>query len=127
MAEKVLIVKYGEIAMRGNNKYIFINRLISAIRKNLDPYGNYYVVRDPGRLIVENRDGELDYDFLICGYYDFNEQSKRVQTKCGFKPYRSLVMTTQMETKEQGTLMLLMNPKKNIKLVFSHRETLIFE
>ena len=25
MAEKVLIVKYGEIAMRGNNKYIFIN------------------------------------------------------------------------------------------------------
>ena len=30
--------------------------------------------------------GELDYDFLICGYYDFNEQSKRVQTKCGFKP-----------------------------------------
>ena len=65
MAEKVLIVKYGEIAMRGNNKYIFINRLISAIRKNLDPYGNYYVVRDPGRLIVENRDGELDYDFTI--------------------------------------------------------------
>lgn len=58
MAEKVLIVKYGEIAMRGNNKYIFINRLISAIRKNLDPYGNYYVVRDPGRLIVENRDGD---------------------------------------------------------------------
>ena len=71
--------------------------------------------------------GELDYDFLICGYYDFNEQSKRVQTKCGFKPYRSLVMTMQMETKEQGTLMLLLNPKKNIKLVFSHPETLIFE
>ena len=65
MAEKVLIVKYGEIAMRGNNKYIFINRLISAIPQNLDPYGNYYVVRDPGRLIVENRDGELDYDFTI--------------------------------------------------------------
>lgn len=65
MAEKVLIVKYGEIAMRGNNQYIFINRLISAIRKNLDPYGNYYVVRDPGRLIVEDRGGELDYDLTI--------------------------------------------------------------
>ena len=71
--------------------------------------------------------GELDYDFLLCGYYNFNERSKRVQEKCGFKPYRSLAMTTQMGTKEQGTLMLLMNPKKNIKLVFSHRETLIFE
>ncbi|WP_317854923.1 tRNA uracil 4-sulfurtransferase ThiI [Chakrabartyella piscis] len=65
MAEKVLIIKYGEIAMRGNNKYIFINRLISSIRKNIDHLGNYYVVRDPGRLIVEDRDGELDYDLLI--------------------------------------------------------------
>lgn len=70
---------------------------------------------------------ELDYDFLLCGYYNFNQRSKRVQTKCGFRPYRSLVMTTQMGTKEQATLMLLMNPKKNIKLVFSHQETLIFE
>lgn len=65
MAEKVLIIKYGEIAMRGNNRYIFINRLISAIRRNIDPLGNYYVVRDPGRLIVEDRSGELDYDLLI--------------------------------------------------------------
>lgn len=65
MAEKVLIVKYGEIAMRGNNRYIFINRLISAIRRNLDPYGNFYVVRDPGRLIVEDRGGEMDYDLII--------------------------------------------------------------
>lgn len=70
---------------------------------------------------------ELDYDFLICGYYNFNEQSKRVQIKCGFRPYRSLVMTTQMKTKEQGTLMLLLNSKKNIQLNFSHPETLIFE
>lgn len=70
---------------------------------------------------------ELDYDFLLCGYYNFNERSKKVQIKCGFKPYRTLVMTTQMGTKEQGTLMLLLNPKKNIKLVFSHHETLIYE
>lgn len=69
---------------------------------------------------------ELDYDFLLCGYYNFNERSKRVQIRCGFKPYRSLVMTTQMGTKEQGTLMLLVNPDKNIKLKFSHPETLIF-
>lgn len=70
---------------------------------------------------------ELDYDFLLCGYYNFNERSKRVQSKCGFRPYRSLTMKTQMGTKEQGTLMLLMNPNKNIKLEFSHKETLIFE
>ena len=77
--------------------------------------------------VIEYLFNELDYDFLLCGYYNFNERSKRVQTKCGFRPYRSLTMTTQMGTKEQGTLMLLMNPNKNIKLDFSHRETLIFE
>ena len=77
--------------------------------------------------VIECLFNELDYDFLLCGYYNFNERSKRVQTKCGFRPYRSLTMTTQMGTKEQGTLMLLMNPNKNIKLDFSHRETLIFE
>ena len=65
MADKVLLVKFGEIAMRGDNQYIFINRLILAIRRNLDPVGNYYVVREPGRLIVEDRGGEMDYDLVI--------------------------------------------------------------
>ncbi len=70
---------------------------------------------------------ELNLDFLTCGYYIFNEQSKRVQKKCGFKPYRKLVMDTQMDTKENGILSLLLNPDKNIRLVFSHPETLIID
>lgn len=77
--------------------------------------------------VIDYLFNELDYDFLLCGYYNFNERSKRVQLKCGFRPYRSLEMTTQMGTKEQGTLMLLTNPCKDIKLEFSHPETLIFD
>ena len=65
-------------------------------------------------------------DFLTCGYYMFNNQSKKVQEKCGFKSYRKLVMETRLGTKEQGILNLLVNPNKNIKLIFSHPETLIF-
>lgn len=68
---------------------------------------------------------DLNLDFLTCGYYDFNNQSKRVQEKCGFKPYRKLVMDTRLGTKEPGVLNLLINPNKNISLVFSHPETLI--
>ena len=68
----------------------------------------------------------LDWDFLICGYYDFNSQSKRVQEKCGFKPYRKLVMETRLGTSEPGVLNLLKNPKKNIEFIFSHPETLIY-
>ena len=65
-------------------------------------------------------------DFLICGYYDFNSQSKRVQEKLGFKPYRKLTLSTSMGTKENGVLNLLLNPDKNIVLKFSHKETLIY-
>ncbi len=66
-------------------------------------------------------------DFIICGYYDFNLRSKKVQEKCGFKPYRKLVFDTKRGTKEGGVLNLLKNPNKNIDLVFSHPETLIYE
>lgn len=67
----------------------------------------------------------LDYDFVLCGHFDKNTQSARVQDKCGFKPYRKLVFDTRMGTKESGILRLLLNPNKDIKLVFSHPETLI--
>ena len=66
MEEKVLIVRYGEIAMRGNNRKLFVTRLVNAIRKNLDDMGDYYVVREQGRLIVEDRGGEMDF-----GDFDF--------------------------------------------------------
>lgn len=71
--------------------------------------------------------GELDYDFLLCGYYNFNSQSKKVQEKCGFKPYRALKMNTRMGTEENGTLNLAINPQKRIKFNFSHPETLIYK
>ena len=68
----------------------------------------------------------LNFDFLTCGYYDFNSQSKRVQEKCGFKPYRKLVIDTKLGTSETSILNLLLNPEKNIVLNFSHPETLIY-
>ena len=50
--DNVLIVKYGEIAVR-------------TIRKNLDDIGDFYVVKEQGRLIVEDRGGKLDFDKVI--------------------------------------------------------------
>ena len=69
----------------------------------------------------------LDLDFLTCGYFDFNHQSKRVQEKNGFKPYRKLIVDTRLGTKEPGILNLLINPNKDISFVFSHPETLIYK
>ena len=85
------------------------------------------IMPEAASAIIDYLFGSLDLDFLTCGYYDFNSQSRRVQEKCGFKPYRKLNMDTRLGTTEPGVLNLLTNPSKNIRLVFSHPETLIYE
>lgn len=77
--------------------------------------------------VIDYLFNDLNFDFLTCGYYDFNKQSKRVQEKCGFKPYRKLVMETRTGKAEPGVLNLLINPSKNISFEFSHPETLIYK
>ncbi|MBR3864148.1 MAG: GNAT family N-acetyltransferase [Clostridia bacterium] len=78
------------------------------------------------KAVIDYLFNEQNLDFLTCGYYDFNTRSKRVQEKCGFKPYRKLIMETRMGTKEPGVLNLLLNPNKQIALNFSHPETLLY-
>lgn len=69
---------------------------------------------------------DFDLDFITCGHFEINVQSKRVQEKIGFKPYRKMIFDTRMNTKEPGILNLLTNPNKNITFNFSHPETLIY-
>ena len=90
------------------------------------PYWGKGIMPEAVTAVIEYLFKEIGLDFLICGYYDFNAQSKRVQEKCGFKPYRKLVMDTCMGTKEPGVLNLLLNPQKQLTLNFSHPETLIY-
>lgn len=70
---------------------------------------------------------KLDYDFLLCGHYNSNTRSMRVQQKAGFVPYRKMTFDTKMGTKEEGILNLMTNPKKDVELHFSHPETLIIK
>lgn len=77
--------------------------------------------------VIEYCFNELDYDFLLCGHFDFNTQSARVQEKLGFIPYRRLLFETRMDTQEKGILSLLVNPRKNIEFQFSRPETLLIK
>ena len=77
--------------------------------------------------VIEYCFNEMDYDFLLCGHFDFNTQSARVQEKLGFIPYRRLLFETKMDTQEKGILSLLANPHKNIEFQFSHPETLLIK
>ncbi len=63
--ENILLVKYGEIAMRGKNRYLVENRLIRIIIKNLEDLGKYRVYKEQGRLLVKSETGNFDYDTVI--------------------------------------------------------------
>jgi len=56
----VLIIKYGEIALRGKNRYIYENMLMDAVRRNLDGCGDFWVHKEQGRFVVE-WNGDVDF------------------------------------------------------------------
>lgn len=61
--QNVLLVKYGEIALRGKNRALIENKLISIIIKNLKPIGNYWITKEQGRLLVECKDKDDFFDY----------------------------------------------------------------
>ena len=79
------------------------------------------------KLAIDYLFNVLDYDFLLCGHFVNNNQSRRVQEKCGFIPYRQLIYDTKLGEQEESILRLLVNPNKNIHFNFSHPETLLIK
>jgi thiamine biosynthesis protein ThiI len=63
--EEVLIVKFGEVALRGKNRYIFENKLIAAIENNLKGCPGYFVSRELGRYVVCAHSSPFDFARVI--------------------------------------------------------------
>ncbi|EGT5044789.1 tRNA 4-thiouridine(8) synthase ThiI [Clostridioides difficile] len=63
MVYNILIVKYGEIGVKGKNRYIFENRLIRNIRNMLKPIGRFNVYKEYGRIYVDLED--YNYEEVI--------------------------------------------------------------
>lgn len=55
---------------------------------------------------------ELDFDWLTCGHFVWNDQSRRVVEKCGFQYVKDVIHQTRFGTQEQTKLYLLENKKK---------------
>ena len=63
---ELLLIKYGEIALRGKNRPIYENMLIATIRKVANKAGTYFVKKEQGRFLVEPEYGaQMDMDALI--------------------------------------------------------------
>ena len=63
--QNVLLAKYGEIALRGKNRHLIENALLKTISKNLEKVGNYSVKKEQGRVLIESREENFDYDKVI--------------------------------------------------------------
>ncbi len=60
----VLLVRYGEIALRGDNRKLYEKKLIYNIRRNLKRYKNFWVQKEQGRFLIETEEN-LDYDYFV--------------------------------------------------------------
>ena len=85
------------------------------------------IIKEACDAVIDYLFNVLNIDFILCCHFERNNQSKRVQEKCGFIPYRKLIFDTSYNTKEPSIMNLLLNPKKDIKLDYSHQETLIIK
>lgn len=64
--KKVFLVKYGEIAIKGKNRYLFENRLVDTIKKGLKELGFFSVKKEQGRIMVEpSEDNLIDEQIVI--------------------------------------------------------------
>lgn len=61
--QNVLLVKYGEIVLRGKNRKLIENQLSKIIEKNLQNIGDFYVYKDQGRFVIECREKDDIFDF----------------------------------------------------------------
>ncbi len=58
----VLLLKYGEIALRGNNRFIYENLIIDDVKSRTP---QLRTVKEQGRILLECREGDVDYDSVI--------------------------------------------------------------
>lgn len=60
------LIKYGELAIKGKNRYMFENRLLETVRKNLKVLGEFSVKKEQGRLVaIPNDDDTVDVAMVI--------------------------------------------------------------
>ncbi len=64
MQDRLILIRYGEIGLKGHNRHVFEKQLTDDIRRRL---GNAKIISHRGRVFVEVAEGDLDFavDVLI--------------------------------------------------------------
>ena len=103
---KAFLIKYAEIGLKGNNRYLFENALRDRIAGVLRPLGDYRVTKEQGRIFVECPDG-----------YDYEETVQALQRVFGISSICPVVVIGSSDwdslTKGVGDYVEAMYPDRN--------------
>ncbi|MGL4796905.1 MAG: tRNA uracil 4-sulfurtransferase ThiI [Paraclostridium sp.] len=61
----IIIVKYGEIGVKGKNRYLFENKLIKNTKNMLKTIGDFKVYKEYGRIYVDLGEYKEDYEEVL--------------------------------------------------------------
>ena len=64
MDYKAFLIKYGEIGVKGKNRYRFEDALVTQMHYALDPVGEFKIRKESGRIFAEAQ-GDYDYDEAV--------------------------------------------------------------
>ncbi len=66
------------------------------------------------KAVIDHCFRELKFDWLTCGHFVWNHQSRRVVEKCGFVYMKDIIHRTRFDTEEATKLYILHNHVKNM-------------
>ena len=103
---KAFLIKYAEIGLKGKNRYLFEDALISRINASLKPIGQFNVSKEQGRIFVECPD-----------QYDYKDAVDALKKVFGISSICPVVVLKDSSwdnlTKEVGEYVDAMYPDKN--------------
>ncbi|NLL69823.1 MAG: tRNA 4-thiouridine(8) synthase ThiI [Epulopiscium sp.] len=108
--KKLFLIKYGEIAIKGKNRYLFEDALLRNIRKSIQDIGSFKLVKEQGRIIVEPRDDNYDEE-------EVKERLTRVFGIVGICPVIK-VDSLDFEEIQKNVLLYMQETYQDQKLTF---------
>lgn len=64
--KNVFLIKYGELAIKGKNRHLFENKLVTNVKRNLKEIGEFIVTKEQGRIMVEaSESNTIDVETVI--------------------------------------------------------------
>ncbi|MGB4661161.1 MAG: tRNA uracil 4-sulfurtransferase ThiI [Mobilitalea sp.] len=104
---KAFLIKYAEIGLKGNNRFLFENALRDRVNEALTPCGEFLVSKEQGRIFVECPD-----------VYDYEETVSAIGKVFGISSFCPVVVIDSSDwdelTQAMGDYVEAMYPDRNI-------------